>query len=412
MILSSSAQSNEITNVRLIREGTNVSVRVGQSAAIAGGVNSTETTETVEPKAEITGTNGIVEIPDVSNLTLEETDYPIISKDYLKTSKTPIYEGANGIVLKGTDKKRTASVVIKIIKRKPELSQQSYLTLVFKEFEVIKKCTHKNVISILDIAVVPDSNEFALILPYFSKGDLLDYLCTLRRFKIEISASLKDSIFKQVVKGVKYLHAHDIVHRDLKPENCMIDADGIIKIGDFGYALDLSKDNRPYLLKNPHEIYCGTTSFKAPELFQYEADILANKFDYDDFFANMSISKTLDYWSLGIIYWNIFLMKTPWPSANLLDSKNGAFIKFKKYYPTGESQLKKLINELNDKSATFKNNLAMFLFKSLHYDSRELIIGLLNPEPTQRVSPDQLLNSNWLSQVYANPKDLLLLMKK
>lgn len=402
MLLSSSVQP-EFDKIAVGAERPSFCVSLGVTAD--GGVN-----HPYVPAVQIPGTERCEAVPDISELAIDDT-YPVVSKDYVKASKTPIYEGANGIVLKGTDKNRTTTVVIKIIKRKPELSQQSYMKLVLKEYEVIKKCTHTNVISILDLAIVPETNEFAIILPYFSKGDLLDYLCTLRRFKIDVSASIKDSIFKQIIKGVKYLHAHEIVHRDLKPENCLIDTNGTIKISDFGYTLDQSQDNRPYLLENPHEIYCGTTSFKAPELFQYEADILAQRFDYEKFFANMSQMKTLDYWSLGIIYFNIFLMKTPWPSANVLDSKNGAYVKYKKLYPSGP-ELKKLINELNDKSAAFKTNPAMLLFKSLHYDSRELIIGLLNPELNLRVTPEKLLESNWLSQVYANPKDLLLLMKK
>ena len=33
-----------------------------------------------------------------------------------------------------------------------------------------------------------------------------------------------------------YIHSQKIVHRDLKPENIFVDAEGNIKIGDFGLA--------------------------------------------------------------------------------------------------------------------------------------------------------------------------------
>lgn len=37
-------------------------------------------------------------------------------------------------------------------------------------------------------------------------------------------------MFKQIVKGVKYLHEKDIVHRDLKTENIFMMEDGSIKV--------------------------------------------------------------------------------------------------------------------------------------------------------------------------------------
>lgn len=40
--------------------------------------------------------------------------------------------------------------------------------------------------------------------------------------------------FRQLIKGVEYLHSEDIVHRDLKLENLVLDKDFQLKIVDFG----------------------------------------------------------------------------------------------------------------------------------------------------------------------------------
>ena len=36
------------------------------------------------------------------------------------------------------------------------------------------------------------------------------------------------NLFRQVLEGVKYIHAQNIVHRDLKPKNIFLKADGCV----------------------------------------------------------------------------------------------------------------------------------------------------------------------------------------
>lgn len=338
-----------------------------------------------------------------------------INVDYFKSSSKPIYEGANGIIFKGTDKSKMKPVVIKQIKHRQDQDNLHYLKLVYREYGILKSLNHRNIINIIDLAKLDDNcQDLVLILPLYSNGDLLDYLSRLRRFKINVSSSLKDQVFKQILKGVNYLHSHQIVHRDLKPENFLIDSNGTIKISDFGYAINLDNSNFTDFFGNyPKDIYAGTGSYKAPELVQIEQEIHENNFNLDNYLQIIekkpNLLKSLDHWSLGIIYLNIFIMKSPWTLADKIE--NFAFKRFLEDYPENDAQVSKIINRLNEKGFKFNNNPALNLFKDLNYDARKYIIGLLNPNPEKRMDSNSVLDSDWFVHCYANPKELVDLMK-
>jgi len=44
--------------------------------------------------------------------------------------------------------------------------------------------------------------------------------------------------FQQILEGIKHLHEQNIIHWDLKPSNIFIDSKNVLKIGDFGLAID------------------------------------------------------------------------------------------------------------------------------------------------------------------------------
>ncbi|MCS6977222.1 MAG: protein kinase [Gemmatales bacterium] len=76
---------------------------------------------------------------------------------------------------------------------------------------------------------------------------------------------VRDAIAKilDVIDGLMEAHRLDVIHRDVKPSNCFLDAQGRVKIGDFGLAKSLVKKGSSHLTRSG--TFIGTPYFASPE---------------------------------------------------------------------------------------------------------------------------------------------------
>jgi p21-activated kinase 2 len=71
-------------------------------------------------------------------------------------------------------------------------------------------------------------------------------------------------IMREILLGLDMLHKHKQIHRDLKSDNILVDKNGQIKVADFGFAIQLTKEQ-----KNRKSVV-GTPAWMAPELIKKE----------------------------------------------------------------------------------------------------------------------------------------------
>jgi uncharacterized RDD family membrane protein YckC len=69
-----------------------------------------------------------------------------------------------------------------------------------------------------------------------------------------------------VIEGLQAAHRLEVIHRDVKPSNCFLEADGRVKVGDFGLAKSLVRDM--HLTKTG--AFVGTPYFASPEQIRSE----------------------------------------------------------------------------------------------------------------------------------------------
>ncbi|KAF1668011.1 cGMP-dependent protein kinase 2, partial [Aptenodytes patagonicus] len=101
-----------------------------------------------------------------------------------------------------------------------------------------------------------------------------------------------------VTEAFDYLHHTGIIYRDLKPENLILDAEGYIKLVDFGFAKKIGSGQKTWT-------FCGTPEYVAPEV------ILSKGHDF-----------SVDFWSLGILVYELLTGSPPFSGADQMMTYN------------------------------------------------------------------------------------------
>jgi serine/threonine protein kinase len=160
--------------------------------------------------------------------------------------------GSMGNVYKARDRETGEVVALKLLK--PEIASDQTMMERFKnELLFARKITHKNVCRVHEFNRI---GGIAYTSMEFVEGESLRSV--LNRFG-GLPPRKAIDLVHQICSGLKEAHAQGIVHRDLKPENVMIDAQGNVKIMDFGIARSMEAVTR---LTGS---MVGTPAYMAPE---------------------------------------------------------------------------------------------------------------------------------------------------
>ncbi|KAL6637256.1 hypothetical protein ACP70R_024828 [Stipagrostis hirtigluma subsp. patula] len=185
-------------------------------------------------------------------------------------------------------------VAVKVLD-KPELAATGMAARVLREVSAMQRLRHPNVLRLHE--VLATRSKVYLVMELAPGGDLLSRLASLPARRLPEHAARR--VFLQLVSALIYCHARGVSHRDVKPQNVLLDADGNLKVSDFGLAAlpdSLRDDGRLHTA-------CGTPAFAAPEVLRRKA--------YDGAKA--------DAWSCGVILFTLLAGRLPFDDSNIAD---------------------------------------------------------------------------------------------
>lgn len=128
-----------------------------------------------------------------------------------------------------------------------------------------------------------------LILEYMCGGELFRRL-NIEGFVMEDSARF---YLCEIILALQHLHLQGIIYRDLKPENILLDADGHIKLTDFGLCKEHIQEGALT------HTFCGTIEYMAPEIL-----------------TKSGHGKAVDWWSLGSLTYDMLTGAPPFTANN------------------------------------------------------------------------------------------------
>ena len=219
------------------------------------------------------------------------------------------------------------------------------LELVMNELYIMKICQCPYIIKLYDI--YETNSKIYIVMEQCKKGNLFDYF-------IDKNYKMKEDIVKEIIykllSVINYIHSLGIIHRDIKPDNILFfDEFNNIRLIDFGLSKILGPNEKS-------TDCCGTLAFAAPELLEEKP-----------------YTKSVDFWSLGIVTY--FLLCG--------------------YLPFGSGNPEEFLLQIIESPIPFKENI----WRNISIEAKNFVEGLLEKNPKKRFNIEQILQHPWIKNI-------------
>lgn len=175
----------------------------------------------------------------------------------------------------------------------------SGLSNVKREAAIMRGLQHPHIISY--ITDIETRHVVGIVQEYAEYGDLHNLLRSCNKFD---EGFVLRFVAIPILEVLVYLHSKSIIHRDIKPENIMIAKGYIVKLGDFGSAINTKYDIAVHRV--------GTSEFMSPEINKLSRVSLDDMTYYKRTHQHLYNHK-VDVWSLGVTLYELLFGYVPVP---------------------------------------------------------------------------------------------------
>jgi hypothetical protein len=264
----------------------------------------------LDTKPESTATE-VDEAADASSRPLPEPGKPFGRYQIVRA----LGRGGMGVVYEAEEQETGRRVALKVLGQ--QLDSPEHRARFLREGRLAASINHPNSVYVYGTDEIDGTPTIAMEL--VAGGTLQERVHQCG----PMSASAAVDVILQIIAGLEAAQAIGILHRDIKPGNCFEDADGTIKIGDFG--LSISTTARAETNVTAAGAMIGTPAYCSPEQLRGE-----------------ELNARSDMYSVGVTLFYLLTGRVPFEGhnmvqliANVLEKRAPSPREFRKEIPPG-----------------------------------------------------------------------------
>src|SRR5712692_7239655 len=165
--------------------------------------------------------------------------------------------GGMGVVYRAFDRELGEPVAIKTLRADTVADDPVAIERFKQEIRLARRIAHRNVVRTYDLGEV--NGIYYLTMEYVEGTSLKQLIQSRGRLPVPVSLT----VGKQLCRALEVAHAEGVIHRDIKPQNIVVEANGFLKVMDFGIARLANPPKGKGLTEQGMAI--GTPDYMSPE---------------------------------------------------------------------------------------------------------------------------------------------------